>query len=172
MPLQYLICWHGFSDYTGILFEVTTFEVSVVASTTETLTTEPNLKFSSNRGWKLNNWITIIHYSLLFSTNLHYSFKNFPCFSRFIFQFLYRFSFSNSLSENYITTEVKTVILSRNLEIKQYMEFILSEIVYNSILWLSKVCISVYIQPYLKGTVSRNSAKLGNYKMPIKLRET
>ena len=59
------------------------------------------------------------------------------------------FSFSNSLSENYITTEVKTVILSRNLEIKQYMEFILSEIVYNSILWLSKVCISVYIQAYL-----------------------
>ena len=25
---------------------------------------------------------------------------------------------------------------------------------------------------YLKGAVSRNSAKLGNYKMPVKLRET
>ena len=25
---------------------------------------------------------------------------------------------------------------------------------------------------FIKGTVSRNSAKLGNYKMPIKLRET
>ena len=59
------------------------------------------------------------------------------------------FSFSNYLSENSTTTEVKTVILRRNLKIKQYMGFILSEIVYNSVLWLSKVCISVYIQPYL-----------------------
>ena len=25
---------------------------------------------------------------------------------------------------------------------------------------------------YIKGAVSRNSAKLGNYKMPVKLRET
>ena len=29
------------------------------------------------------------------------------------------------------------------------MEFILSEIFYNSLIWLSKVYISVYIQPYL-----------------------
>ena len=27
-------------------------------------------------------------------------------------------------------------------------------------------------QIWLKGAVSRNSAKLGNYKMPVKLRET
>ena len=50
------------------------------------------------------------------------------------FLVFYRFSFSNYLSENSTTTEVKTVILRRNLKIKQYMEFILSEIVYNSIL--------------------------------------
>ena len=28
------------------------------------------------------------------------------------------------------------------------------------------------VLPTLKGAVSRNSAKLGNYKMPVKLRET
>ena len=28
------------------------------------------------------------------------------------------------------------------------------------------------IEPYIKGAVSRNSATLGNYKMPVKLRET
>ena len=64
------------------------------------------------------------------------------------FLVFYQLSFSNSFSENYITKEVKTVISSRNLEIKQYMEFILSEIVYNSVQWLSKVCISVYNQTY------------------------
>ena len=37
----------------------------------------------------------------------------------------------------------------RNLDIKQFMEFILREIFYNSLIWLSKVYISVYIQPYL-----------------------
>ena len=29
-----------------------------------------------------------------------------------------------------------------------------------------------YMDPLIKGAVSRNSAKLGNYKMPVKLRET
>ena len=35
------------------------------------------------RGWRLNNWITIIHYSLLFPPN--YSFQIFPWYSLFIF---------------------------------------------------------------------------------------
>lgn len=60
-----------------------------------------------------------------------------------------------SLSVNYATKEVKTVIVvifdsitkeenrtvqkrGKNHEIKQYMEFMLSAIFYNSILWLSK----------------------------------
>ena len=83
----------------------------------------------------------IIHFK--FFCDIHYSF----------IKFLYQFSFSNSLPVNYITKKVKTVtslvtlffygwlpslhitqrkrIVSqkrgRNLEIKQYMEFILSE---------------------------------------------
>ena len=28
------------------------------------------------------------------------------------------------------------------------------------------------VMPIVKGAVSRNSAKLGNYKMPVKLKET
>ena len=56
-----------------------------------------------DRGWKLNNWIMIIRYSLLFSPNYSWFILIFPWYSLFIFQFLYQFSFSNSLSVNYKT---------------------------------------------------------------------
>ena len=67
-----------------------------------------------NRGWNQNNWITIIHYSLLFSPS--YSLFILNVFVIFIIHFLnfYQFSFSNSLFVNYITKEVKTVILSNS----------------------------------------------------------
>ena len=35
-----------------------------------------------------------------------------------------------------------------------------------------KKFVNVLVTKLLKGAVSRNSAKLGNYKMPVKLRET
>ena len=41
--------------------------------------------FLYTRGWKLNNWITIIHYSLFFPQIIHYSFQIFPLCSLFIF---------------------------------------------------------------------------------------
>ena len=34
------------------------------------------------------------------------------------------------------------------------------------------ICIEFGTNKVLKGAVSRNSAKLGNYKMPVRLRET
>ena len=37
------------------------------------------------QGWKLNNWVTIIHYSLLFLQIIHYSFQIFPWYSLFIY---------------------------------------------------------------------------------------
>ena len=37
---------------------------------------------------------------------------------------------------------------------------------------LTRTLTSPQRNEYVKGAVSRNSAKLGNYKMPVKLRET
>ena len=37
---------------------------------------------------------------------------------------------------------------------------------------MSSVVFFTEVLSGVKGTVSRNSAKLGNYKMPVKLRET
>ena len=75
--------------------------------------------FLYTRGWKLNNWITIIHYSLFFPPNYSLFISNFSVM--FIIHFLsfcISFPFPNFLQ-------------------------------CNSILCLSKVDISVYIQPYL-----------------------
>ena len=37
---------------------------------------------------------------------------------------------------------------------------------------MTEVSITMLLTQHFKGAVSRNSAKLGNYKMPVKLRET
>ena len=37
---------------------------------------------------------------------------------------------------------------------------------------LTRTLTSPQQNEYVKGAVSRNSAKLGNYKMPVKLKET
>ena len=51
--------------------------------------------------------------------------------------------------------------------------FMSDEIISNSIyLRTIEEVVNVLVTKLLKGAVSRNSAKLGNYKMPVKLRET
>ena len=109
------------------------------------------------REWKLDNWITIIRFSLLFCPNYSLFILNFFRYNFIIHFFFFTsgFLFRYSLSVNYGTKEVKTVIVvifdsitkeenhtvqkrGKNHEIKQYMEFMSSEIFYNSVLWLSK----------------------------------
>ena len=78
---------------------------------------------SSNiRGYKLNNWIKIIHCSLFlffvfFPQIIHYLFLIFLWYSLFIFIFIClcfnQFFFLNSPSVNHKTKEVKTVLLSK-----------------------------------------------------------
>ena len=119
------------------------------------------------REWKLDNWITIIRFSLLFCPNYSLFILNFFCYNfiiHFFFIFTSGFLFRYSLSVNYGTKEVKTVIVvifdsitkeenrtvqkrGKNLEIKQYMEFMLSAIFYYSILWLLKDYIQYTFNP-------------------------
>ena len=72
------------------------------------------------RGWKLNNWITIIHYSLLFSPNYSLFISIFFRDIRYsFFSFCINFPFRNFLQRT-------------------------------SLHWLSKVYISVCTQPHLE----------------------
>ena len=65
------------------------------------------------RGWKLNNWITIIHYSLLFSPNYSLFISIFfVIFIIHFFSFCISFPLPNFLQCNFYTLFIKSLHLS------------------------------------------------------------
>ena len=63
--------------------------------------------FLYTRGWKLNNWITIIHYSLFFPKLfiIHVKFFRYVHYS--FFEFLYQFSFPKFSTMQFYTLFIK-----------------------------------------------------------------
>ena len=136
----------------------------VLSSLFQALRVEKHV-YTNIRGWKLNNWNTIIHYSLLFFSRLfiiHFTFFRDIRYSFFSFYVSFPFQIPFLWITCHISKEVTTVILSNfwlyhkgillqkwgtNLESKQYTEFILSEI--STILYFGYQKFSVQIQPYL-----------------------